>query len=69
MANHKPRYAVFGNPIAHSKSPQIHARFALQEGVEIEYERILADENSFADAVEVFFAAGGLGANLSLIHI
>lgn len=50
-----PCYAVFGNPVAHSKSPQIHQQFALQEGVEIEYERICADIDGFAQAVSTFF--------------
>ncbi len=50
------RYAVFGNPIAHSKSPQIHMQFAAQEQVEIVYERILADLGAFAAAAEAFFA-------------
>ena len=65
--NTAPRYAVFGNPVAHSKSPQIHRQFALQEGVEIEYERICADIGGFAQAVEAFFADGGRGANDTLI--
>ncbi|MDO4998245.1 MAG: shikimate dehydrogenase [Neisseria sp.] len=60
------RYAVFGNPIAHSKSPQIHALFAAQEGVEIVYERILAPLDGFADAARAFFQAGGRGANVTL---
>jgi len=61
-----PRYAVFGNPVAHSKSPQIHQQFALQEGVEIEYERICADIDGFAQAVEAFFANSGRGANVTV---
>lgn len=64
--NHKPRYAVFGNPIAHSKSPQIHQQFAAAEGVAIEYERILAEPGAFAEAATAFFQAGGLGANVTV---
>lgn len=62
------RYAVFGNPIAHSKSPQIHQLFAQQQGKEIEYTRILADDNpsTFANAIRDFFAQGGQGANITV---
>jgi len=61
-----PRYAVFGNPVAHSKSPQIHQQFALQEGAAIEYERICADISGFAEAVAAFRAEGGQGANVTV---
>ena len=60
------QYAVFGNPIAHSRSPEIHRLFAAQEGVEIEYGRCLADIGGFAPAVRAFFASGGAGANVTL---
>ena len=60
------RYAVFGNPIAHSKSPQIHQYFAQQEGVEIEYQRILASENGFVEAAKAWFDAGAKGANVTV---
>lgn len=62
------RYAVFGNPVAHSKSPQIHALFAQQEGVEIVYERLSADidEHAFCHAVQQFFDNGGQGANVTV---
>lgn len=62
----KPRYAVFGNPVQHSKSPQIHQQFAAQENVEIEYERIYAEVGGFKEATAAFFAAGGQGANVTV---
>ena len=45
------RYAVIGNPVAHSKSPQIHAEFARATGEDIEYGRIEAPLDGFAQAV------------------
>ncbi|MDO4696002.1 MAG: shikimate dehydrogenase [Neisseria sp.] len=59
-------YAVFGNPVAHSKSPQIHQAFAEQEGVKIVYEKIAVSEADFEAAVQHFFDTGGKGANITL---
>ncbi|MDC8758742.1 shikimate dehydrogenase [Janthinobacterium fluminis] len=60
------RYCVFGNPIAHSKSPDIHAAFAAQTGQDLVYERRLAALDGFAAAARQFAAAGGRGANVTL---
>lgn len=60
------RYAVFGHPIAHSKSPQIHAAFARQTEQDISYEAILAPLDGFAASVTAFVAAGGRGANVTV---
>lgn len=60
------RYAVFGHPIAHSKSPLIHAAFARQTGQDICYDAILAPKNGFAASVAAFVAAGGRGANVTV---
>ena len=60
------QYAVVGNPIAHSRSPDIHQLFARQEGVEIRYEKICAPVDDFAQTVAAFFAAGGAGLNVTV---
>jgi shikimate dehydrogenase len=60
------RYVVVGNPIAHSKSPDIHARFARQTGQLIAYERLLAPLDGFAETMQDFIAAGGKGANVTV---
>jgi shikimate dehydrogenase len=60
------RYAVFGHPIAHSRSPQIHAAFARQTGQDMTYEAILAPLEGFPESVAAFVAAGGRGANVTV---
>ena len=60
------RYVVIGNPIAHSKSPQIHARFAEQTAQSIQYERLLAPLDAFDQTVKSFVATGGRGANVTV---
>lgn len=60
------RYAVVGNPIAHSKSPQIHSLFAEQTAQAISYGKILVQPNDFAEEVSGFFALGGRGLNVTV---
>ncbi len=60
------RYAVFGNPIGHSKSPAIHAAFARQTGQDMLYEALLAPLDDFSGALRAFVAAGGRGANVTV---
>jgi len=60
------RYAVAGNPIAHSKSPFIHAEFARQTSQDVQYERLLAPLDGFRAAIENFRAEGGRGLNVTL---
>ena len=60
------RYAVFGHPVAHSRSPDIHAAFARQTGERLSYERIEASPDGFAAALDTFFAAGGRGCNVTV---
>ena len=62
------RYAVVGDPIAHSKSPQIHHQFATQTGEAVDYEKLQVDKASFDQFVQDFFAAGGGGLNVTLPH-
>jgi shikimate dehydrogenase len=60
------KYVVIGNPVAHSKSPEIHARFAQQTGEQISYERLAAPLDGFEATVAAFMEAGGRGANVTV---
>jgi shikimate dehydrogenase len=60
------RYAVFGNPIGHSKSPFIHAQFATALGEQLQYDAILAPLDGFADSWQRFVAGGGKGGNVTV---
>jgi len=64
--NATDRYAVIGNPVAHSLSPRIHALFAAQCGQSLSYEKLLAPLNDFSGLVRRFQAEGGKGANVTL---
>ena len=59
-------YAVIGNPIAHSKSPEIHAAFARQTSQNIVYKKIFCEIGAFTETVRAFQAAGGRGLNITL---
>jgi shikimate dehydrogenase len=59
-------YAVAGNPIAHSKSPVIHRRFAQQAAQAMHYGMLMPELGEFAKAAKAFFAAGGKGMNVTV---
>jgi shikimate dehydrogenase len=60
------RYCVLGNPVAHSRSPAIHAQFAAQCGQDMSYEAVLAPVDGFAVTLAQFVATGGKGANVTV---
>jgi shikimate dehydrogenase len=61
-----PRYAVFGQPITHSLSPRIHAMFAAQFGIALDYRAIEVGREDFTSALDAFARDGGRGANVTL---
>ncbi|MGQ0799981.1 MAG: shikimate dehydrogenase [Pseudomarimonas sp.] len=63
-----PHFAVFGHPVAHSLSPQIHAAFGKQTGIALDYRAIAATREEFAPSLRAFSEAGGRGANITLPH-
>jgi shikimate dehydrogenase len=60
------QFAVFGQPIAHSLSPRIHAMFAAQFGIALDYRSIEASREDFAGALDAFAREDGVGANVTL---
>lgn len=60
------RYAVVGNPVEHSQSPFIHARFAAQTGQTLHYDRVLAPLDGFERTLREFAAGGARGCNVTV---
>lgn len=60
------RCALVGNPVAHSRSPDLHHGFAQACGIDLVYDTILAEAHTFAATVAQFFAAGGRGLNVTV---
>ncbi len=59
------KLAVLGNPIAHSRSPEIHKAFALQAGICLDYQKIWVPMGGFIKAAQAFIEAGGVGFNIT----
>ena len=66
MSSSADLYCVMGNPVAHSRSPAIHARFAELTGEHLVYERCLLPIAGFAQGVRDFIARGGRGCNVTV---
>ncbi|MCC6533601.1 MAG: shikimate dehydrogenase [Burkholderiales bacterium] len=62
----RERYAVIGNPVTHSKSPQIHSAFARQTSQDIVYVRLAAPKGGFRAELDRFIAHGGRGLNVTV---
>jgi shikimate dehydrogenase len=60
------QYAVYGNPVKHSKSPQIHAAFAEQSGQLLHYRAHKVELGRFAEVAGQFFSHGGKGLNITV---
>ncbi|BBB22507.1 shikimate 5-dehydrogenase [Abyssogena phaseoliformis symbiont OG214] len=60
------KFAVFGNPVKHSLSPNIHTQFAQQTGLEISYDKILAPIDDFSSSAQVFINQGANGFNITV---
>lgn len=60
------KFAVFGHPISHSKSPVIHQQFAKQFGLDIQYDAVDVATGEFENTVNEFARAGGKGLNITV---
>lgn len=64
--NPAKQFAVVGNPIAHSRSPELHQAFGEACNICLNYQKILAPLEGFTDCVKAFFAEGGNGLNITV---
>ena len=62
------QFAVFGDPIGHSKSPEIHRRFGEQLSLDVSYDKVQVKERDFEAEVTRFFADGGNGLSITVPH-
>lgn len=62
------RCAVIGDPVAHSLSPRIHAAFAAQTGLALDYQALAVTPEALAERVASLFAEGWRGCNVTLPH-
>ena len=62
------QFAVFGDPIGHSKSPEIHRRFGEQLSLDVTYDKVQVKERDFEAEVTRFFADGGKGLSITVPH-
>ena len=60
------QFAVIGNPIEQSRSPELHHAFAAKTGIHLNYQKILAPLDGFEQTVTHFFAQGGVGINVTV---
>lgn len=63
---HTYQLAVFGHPVAQSRSPEIHAIFAKQAGLSVNYIKIDPGLDGFAEAIQTFKADNGEGFNVTM---
>ena len=66
MSQSQANYAVFGNPITHSKSPAIHQAFAEQLKESLSYRAVRVEHEQFEEKVRGFFQHGGMGLNITV---
>lgn len=59
-------FAVIGNPIEHSRSPELHHAFAEKTGIDLNYVKRLAPLDGFTASVTEFFAHNGVGMNVTV---
>ncbi|MGC1174319.1 MAG: shikimate dehydrogenase, partial [Polaromonas sp.] len=66
MSGPMDHYCVLGNPVEHSKSPAIHARFAELTGQAVDYSKLLAPLDGFSGTLQRWIAGGGRGCNVTV---
>ncbi len=62
----RKQFAVIGNPIEQSRSPELHHAFAQSLGLELDYQKRLAPLDGFEQSMQQFFDAQGLGLNVTV---
>jgi len=68
LDNTVENFAVFGNPVKHSRSPSIHNLFAKQFAIQLHYDAIDVQPEQFEKTVKAFAVAGGKGLNITVPH-